>query len=291
MSTVELVLDAKAKLGEGPIWDADRQLLYWVNILDNELHIYKPSTEQDRVIDVGQYVGTVVPRRAGGVMLALHNGFAHLDLETEQLTPLTDPEVHLPDNRFNDGKCDAAGRFWAGTMSLKGGKKVGSLYRLDPDHTVHKMLEEVTTSNGIAWSFDNDIMYYIDTPTGTVDAFDFDLETGTISNRRTVITFPDGVGKPDGMTADSDGMLWVAHWGGGRVTRWDPHAGQLLQTVEVPAPNVTACAFGGSDLDQFYITTARNGLDDATLAQYPHAGGLFRTFVGVRGIRACEFAG
>jgi sugar lactone lactonase YvrE len=289
--SAELVLDTKAALGEGAIWDAERQVLYWVDILSCHVHIYDPVTGQDRIIDVGQYVGTVVPRRSGGLMLALHHGFASLDLETGQVEIVADPEQHLPDNRFNDGKCDPAGRFWAGTLALDGKPEVASLYRLDADMSVHKMLDQVTCSNGIVWTLDNKTMYYIDTALRRVDAFDYDHETGAISGRRAAFEVPAEMGYPDGSTLDSEGMLWVALWQGGAVSRWNPVTGELLQVVEVAAPNVTSCAFGGPSLDQLYATTARNGLSEEALAQYPLAGGLFRAEVGVTGMRAFGFAG
>lgn len=292
-ASAKLILDVKARLGEGPIWYAPEQVLYWVNIMENEVHIYNPATNEDRVIDVGQYVGTIVPRQSGGVMLALHHGFASLDLESEELTLIHDPEEAFPDNRFNDGKCDPAGRFWAGTMAMAGENRsgAGNLYRMDTNQSVYRMLSGVTTSNGIAWSLDHKTMYYIDTPTKRVDAFNYDLDSGAISKRREVIRFPEGVGSPDGSTLDAEGMLWVAHYRGGRVTRWNPTSGELLQTIEVPSPQVTACAFGGPELDQLYITSARNNLDEETLAKYPHAGGLFVAEPGVQGIEAYEFKG
>lgn len=290
--TAELFLDTKSKLGEGPIWDAQKQMLLWVNILDHLVLITDPASGETRSIDVGQMVGTVVPHGEDSVMLALHHGFARLDLESEELTFLSDPEADLPHNRFNDGKCDPAGRFWAGTMGVGDSRGAsGSLYRMDVDHTVHKMFDDVTTSNGIVWSHDNRTMYYIDTPLGRVDAFDYDHASGNISNRRTAVTIPDGQGYPDGMTIDADGNLWVAHWGGHRISCWDPQKGELLETVMVPAPQVTACAFGGPQLDQLYITTARNGLDDATLAEYPHAGGVFLATPNVHGVPAFAFGG
>ena len=147
--SLELVIDAKARLGEGAIWHAQKQLFYWINILGNEVHIYDPVSGEDRVINVGQYVGTVVPRSSGGLMVALKDGFAALDTETEALTFINDPEADLPDNRFNDGKCDPAGRFWAGTTSLEGKQKTCNLWRLDADFSAHKMLEGVSVSNGI----------------------------------------------------------------------------------------------------------------------------------------------
>jgi sugar lactone lactonase YvrE len=289
--SAELVLDAKAALGEGAIWDAELQVLYWVDILGNQVHVYDPATGQDRVVDVGQYVGTVVPRQAGGVMLALHHGFASLNLETEQVEIIADPEHHLPGNRFNDGKCDPAGRFWAGTLALDGAPEVASLYRLDADLSVHKVLDRVSCSNGIVWTIDNKTMYYIDTNLRRVDAFDYDHETGAVSGRRTAFEVPVEMGYPDGSTLDSEGMLWVALWQGSAVSRWNPVSGELLQVVEVPAPNVTSCAFSGPNLDQLYITTARNGLSEELLAKHPLAGGLFRAEVGVTGLPAFGFAG
>jgi sugar lactone lactonase YvrE len=289
--SAELVLDIKAALGEGAIWDAELQVLYWVDILGCQVHVYDPANGQDRVVDVGQYVGTVVPRQAGGLMLALHHGFASLDLETGQVKIVADPEQHLPGNRFNDGKCDPAGRFWAGTLALDGTAEVASLYRLDADMSVHKMLDQVTCSNGIVWTLDNKTMYYIDTNLRRVDAFDYDHETGAISGRRTAFEVPNEMGYPDGSTLDSEGMLWVALWQGGAVSRWNPVSGELLQVVNVPAPNVTSCAFGGPKLEQLYITTARNGLSEEALAEYPLAGGLFCAKVAVTGLPASGFAG
>jgi sugar lactone lactonase YvrE len=289
--SAELVLDAKATLGEGAIWDADRRVLYWVDIMGCQVHVYDPATNQDQAIDVGQYVGTVVGRRSGGAMLALHHGFASLDLETGQVEIVADPEQHLPGNRFNDGKCGPAGRFWAGTLALDGAQEVAALYRLDADLSVHKMLDGVTCSNGIVWTQDSRTMYYIDTALRRVDAFDYDPESGAISGRRIAFRVPPEMGYPDGSTLDAEGMLWVALWQGGAVSRWNPTTGELLGTVSVPALNVTSCAFGGPDLGQLYITTARNGMSEEALAKYPLAGGLFCADAGVVGLPAFEFAG
>jgi sugar lactone lactonase YvrE len=290
-SPFELVLDAKATLGEGAIWHARRQLLYWVDILEGQLHVYNPANRLDRAVDLGQYVGTVVPRTQGGLMLALHHGLAALDLDTSQLNILHDPERHVPGNRFNDGKCDPAGRFWAGTMSTDGEAGQGSLYVLDRDHSLRRALAGVSTSNGLAWSLDGRVMYYIDTPTRIVAAFDFDVGSGSIANRREAIVIPPEHGYPDGMTIDAEGMLWIAHWGGSRVTRWDPAASRLLQTLPLPVTLVTSCAFGGPSLDELYVTSARTGLDAEALAAQPTAGGLFRARPGVAGTTAFEFAG
>jgi sugar lactone lactonase YvrE len=287
----ELILDARATLGEGAIWHAREQRLYWVDIEPGRLHVYDPADGTDRVFELGQMVGTVVPRARGGVMLALHHGFAAFDLQTGAMTPWSDPEHHLPRNRFNDGKCDPAGRFWAGTISLDREPGAASLYCLEPDGRVRAMWRGVTNSNGIAWSQDRATMYYIDTPTRRVTAFDYDVASGQIANPRTVITIPEDCGKPDGMTIDAAGMLWIALWEGGCVGRWDPRTGAWLDSVAVPASRVTSCAFGGPDLNELYITTARIGLNVSDLAEQPHAGSLFRARPGVPGVAAFEFAG
>jgi sugar lactone lactonase YvrE len=224
-------------------------------------------------------------------MVAVHHGFASLDLETERMEIVADPEHDRPQNRFNDGKCDPAGRFWAGTLALEGKRGVCNLWRLDADLTAHKMVEGVSVSNGIVWTQDRRTMYYVDTPTGRVDCFDYDHATGEIANRSVAVRIPGEMGFPDGMTIDSEGMLWVCLWQGGKVSRWDPREGRLLQTVDLPASNVTSCAFGGENLDQLYITTARSGLSDEQLQAQPLAGGLFRADVGVTGLPAFEFAG
>jgi len=288
----DLALDARALLGEGPVWDARKQVLYWVDIMGYQVHVFNPAASQDRAIDVGQPVGTVVPRRSGGVMLALRDGFTALDLESGKLTMIVDPEAHLPKNRFNDGKCDPAGRFWAGTMRIAEDQKgAGSLYRLDPNLSVHKMWGDITVANGIAWSHDAKTMYYIDSPTRMVVAFDYNVETGAIANPKPVVSTPDVPGVPDGMTIDAEGMLWVAYWGGWRVVRWNPHTGEALDVIELPVERVTAPWFGGPHLDELYITSARIGLSDEALAQQPHAGSIFVARPGVTGLPAFEFAG
>lgn len=290
--TVELVIDAKAELGEGAIWDAQAQRLYWLDIMKGEVHIYDPAAQTDRCIHVGEMVGTVVPRASGGLMLAVERGFASLDLNTEHLELVAAPEPRRPDLRFNDGKCDPAGRFWAGTM----GKDdmvdgAGTLYCLDAEQRLWPRVTGATCPNGIAWTFDRRTLYWVDTGGQTVDAFDYDDATGEIANRRAVITLPREYGRPDGMTMDAQGRLWVAGWDGHHVTCWDPANGECLRVLQVPASQVTSCAFGGPNLDALYITSARTGLDEATLARQPLAGGLFVCRPGVRGVPAFEYAG
>ncbi|RXJ04651.1 SMP-30/gluconolactonase/LRE family protein [Anaerobacillus alkaliphilus] len=288
---LELVLDIKATLGEGPCWDSKKQLLYWVDILEKRVYIFNPRTNENRCIQLNHYVGAIVPRNSGGAVLALEKGFYFLDTQTETLSLIDEPEKHIVNNRFNDGKCDANGRFWAGTMDKSYHKEQGALYCLNTNLAVKKQLSKVGLSNGLAWSPDNKFFYYIDTLTRKVVCFDFHLSTGEIENPREIIYFPEEEGMPDGMTIDEDGMLWIAHWGGSKVSRWNPKTGEQLTAIEVPALNVTSCTFGGKDLDELYITTARSGLNEDQLKEYPYSGGLFKIKTDVKGVQAYPFKG
>ncbi|MFG6494933.1 SMP-30/gluconolactonase/LRE family protein [Fictibacillus sp. UD] len=290
-SEAELIIPAKAILGEGPCWDSDHGVLYWVNILDKKVNVYDPRIHKNREIRLDQMVGTVAPRQYGGLVVALQKGFYFLDLETEELTPIVDPESHLPENRFNDGKCDPFGRFWAGTMSLSEEKEAGSLYCLSTELEVEKKQDNLTISNGLAWSPDQTFMYLIDTPTKKVTRFDYDLQTGHIENPTEVIAFPEGVGAPDGMTIDEDGMLWIAHWGGAQISRWNPATAEQLLSIPIPSLNVTSCTFGGENLDELYVTTARKNTSAENLDRFPEAGGVFKIKPGVKGMPAYRFRG
>ncbi|NGP46802.1 SMP-30/gluconolactonase/LRE family protein [Bacillaceae bacterium SIJ1] len=282
--TVELLVDAQAALGEGPCWNEKEQKLYWVNILGKSIHRYDPETDKQEAMDVGQMVGAIAPCKDGRVVLAMQDGFFMCDWETQSLEAFGDPESHLPDNRFNDGKCDPAGRFWAGTMRLKeDARGHGALYCLEPSLDIKKKLDNIGTSNGIAWSPDAKKMYYIDTPTQQVVAYDYDIHTGAITNGEAIITIARGAGFPDGMTIDAEGNLWIAHWGGSGISHWNPQTGKQLDFIDVPALNVTSCVFGGPDLKTLYITSARTGTSAADLKQFPHAGGVFTLEADVKG--------
>jgi sugar lactone lactonase YvrE len=291
ISAPELVLDARAELGEGPAWDAHSGCLYWVDIHAGHLHIFNPQNKTDRRIEVGEFLGCAVPRRSGGVALGLRSGFATLDLSTEKLTRIVNPEPNLPGNRLNDGKCDPAGRFLAGSMNNTEVEACGSLYSLAPDGTVKTLVAGTLISNGLTWSPDQHTFYYIDTPTQIAMAYDYDLATGEITNPRRAIFVPPGLGLPDGMTSDMEGMLWVALWGGAKLTRWDPASGKLLAEIPFPALNVSSCAFGGPDLTDIYVTTAREGMSPEQLEEYPLSGGLFRIRTDIRGMPTFEFGG
>lgn len=283
MSNVTVAVQTPALLGEGPSWDAENNRLLWVDIESFKIHVYDPATGQDQAYDVGEHVGAVVPYRGDEVVVALRSGFYTYHLLTGELHAIEDPEQEKDTNRFNDGKCDALGRFWAGTMSMNNESKAGSLYCLEQGQPVRTMVQDVSTSNGLGWSPDRQTMYYIDTPTRSIDRFDFDLTAGNIKNRTSIIAIPEEFGFPDGMTVDREGMLWVAHWGGSRVTRWNPETSELLQRIDVPADQVTSCCFGGADLGDLYITTARTGIKEERLKETPDAGSVFVIRPGVKG--------
>ena len=290
--TAELVYHNYAKLGEGSLWNERAQLLYWVDIRRNQVYAYNPETHTNSGYDVKENVGTLVFREKGGLMLALKNGFASLDLQTGAVEKITDPEAHLPGNRFNDGKCDPQGRFWAGTMSYSSIKGAGSLYCLDHDFTVTKKFDNVTISNGLVWTKAQDTFYYIDTKAYSVDAYDYDPPSGSISNKRSIKQFSPEAGGPDGMTIDEEDHLWVALYGGGKVIRVDPQTGETVFEVLVPhAPEVTSCAFGGKDWDGLYITTAAQKMTDTDWETHPHSGGLFCAKVPFHGVPSARFQG
>jgi sugar lactone lactonase YvrE len=233
----------------------------------------------------------VVVREKGGLMLAVKHGFAHFCPESGRLEMVAELEADKPGNRFNDGKCDPAGRFWAGTMALDIAPGAGSLYCLGVNGRVRRMLSGVSCSNGIVWTRDARTMYYVDTPTRKIVAYDFNAATAEISGCRVAVQVPDHLGLPDGMCIDINDHLWVAMWGGGAVCHWDPRTGSLLGVHPIPASQVTACAFGGARMDELYVTTARVSLSAEALAKEPHAGGVFRLRPNTSGVPFPAYAG
>lgn len=289
-SHAELISDARALLGEGPCWDASTQQLYWVDIPGQSIHCYNPTTATAQIWALPEQPGCVVVRQHGGLLLAVESGFALFDPRTGQYDRVCPIEHARAGMRFNDGKCDPRGRFWAGTMESQNPRvAVGKLYCLEPDFTLRTMETNVTISNGLTWNPDYTVMYYIDTPTRQVVAYDYNVETGDISGKRAVIEVPHDLGMPDGMTADREGMLWIALWGGWQVTRWNPHTGQLLASYDVPAGFTTSCCFGGPELTDLYITTAQPEASPPPVRPQPHAGGLFRLKTNIQGLETFTF--
>jgi len=286
MTHAELVLDAKAELAEGPCWLADRGLLAWVDIMAGRVHLFDPATGADRAVEIGQPVGAAVPTDDGRLALAVSDGFALLDLKSAHVELIVEVERELSGNRMNDGKSDPGGRFWAGTMALDMRAGAGALYRLDAKRNVELMVPGVSVSNGLGWSPDSRLMYYIDSPERRVDVFDFDATSGAIANRRPFLRV--GGGDPDGMAVDAGGGLWVAVWGAGKVLHFLPDA-TLSDEIDLPASRVTSCCFGGPDLQDLYITSAWQGMAEDQRSREPLAGGIFRSRPGVQGQPTREY--
>jgi sugar lactone lactonase YvrE len=268
-------------LGEGPVWDAGDQALYWVDIPESRVHRIAADGSLSSW-DTGQPVGAVVLRASGGLVVAVRDGFLALDPVSGKLTTLAEVERDRPENRMNDGACDRAGRFYAGTMADDERPEAGALYRLDRDLSVTRLRTGVGISNGIGWSPDERLMYYIDSHTHRVDVFDYNPATGAIDGRRPFAAVGQDDVVPDGLTVDADGGVWVAVWGGYAVLHHDP-GGQVLEALELPAARVSSCVFGGPDLDRLFITTAAGPGESA--------GALFVCEPGVTGQPSHPFRG
>jgi len=280
---IQVITNQKYELAEGPVWDARSQSIYWVDILKGALHEFNFQNSNHHTYSINEMIGSFALCKNGKMVIATQSGFGFLDRATGNLSKAVDTENHLPNNRFNDGKCDPQGRFWAGTMSLNEEPNAGSLYAFE-NNIVQKKIENVTISNGLAWSIDHKTMYYIDTPTFEVVAYKFEKKTGCISDRQVALKIPIEDGFPDGMTIDDEGMLWIAHWDGWQVTRWNPNTGKKLLCIKLPASKITSCTFGGKDLTDLFITSAYVGLSEDELKAQPLAGSLFV-------IRNCGFKG
>ena len=273
----ELLIDARATIGEGPVWDDARKRLLWVDIPRNHVHCFDPSSGTSTTHDLGQPVGSVATCSDGRLVAALRDGFAFLRPEIGVISEIIEIEKDKTANRMNDGKCDSAGRFWAGTMAVDhtpGGGKLYCLERTGAGTVVTPVLADITIANGLDWSLDNKQMYYIDSATQQIDMFDFDAERGALSNRRPFVTIPASEGLPDGMTVDAEGCVWVALFRAGKVRRYSLR-GALDLEVTVPVSLVTSCAFGGPGLELLYITTARHRLTPEEATAQTTAGGVF----------------
>jgi len=277
-------------LGEVPVWDLAEHALYWVDIEGRLLQrLHEPSGEV-RVWNLPERIGSFALREKGGLVCAFASGFAFFDPETEAIDWIARPEAHIPRNRFNEGKCDRRGRFWAGTMDDHLTDHTGALYRLDPDLSVHKMAAGIGISNTLAWSPDDRTMYFGDTLDSTIYAYDFDSLQGHMTNKRPFFDTKTDPGGPDGSTVDAEGYLWNAQWDGWRLTRYAPD-GRVDKVVPLPVQKPTSCIFGGRDLRTLYVTTAKWDLTDDELAAQPWAGSLLALDVGVAGLPETRFAG
>ena len=255
MTEVHCVANPRALVGEGPVWDDRRQVLWWIDVKNPRLFRYDPASGENREFVMPERIGCIALREGGGLIGAFMSGFKWIDPDTGAITPIVDPEPDRPGNRFNDGKCDRRGRLFAGTMDNAEVECTGTLYRLDPDLSVHVMGTDVHLSNGLGWSPDDRTLYYTDSLRRTIWAYDYDLDTGAIANRRVFARVPDEAGVPDGLCVDAQGGVWSAHWGGWRLTRYAPD-GRIDRVVEMPVPQPSCPAFGGPDLDVLYVSSA-----------------------------------
>lgn len=287
-ASLEPVLEAGAALGESPVWDDRMSTLLWVDIHRHQVHRFDPATATDQSIVLDQPVGSVALRENGGLIGAVGMSLGEIDEDTSAFTPWH--TVHDGD-RMNDGACDPRGRYLAGTLTEPLTQGASSLYSVEPGGRIRRLLADVTLSNGLAWSTDGHTLYYIDTFLERVDAFDYDLETGDIEaqSRRVVVDLREVEGRPDGMTVDADGNLWVA-MARGRAVRCYDKQGRLQHLCSVPAPIATSCAFGGPDLADLYITTGQWPASPRQLQDWPYAGALFRlSSTGARGVPSHRF--
>jgi L-arabinonolactonase len=293
---VRMLVDAKNTLGESPIWDEQGQVLWWVdNVGRPSIWRYDPSDGGVRNWEMPEEIGSMVLRERGGICAAMKKGFAFVELDPVRIEMVAQLENHLPHNRMNDGRCDRRGRFWCGSMDAR--SKFGpreasaSIYRLDPDLSCHRMDTGFTVSNGTAFSPDNRTMYYADTPSLNIYAYDFDIETGGIANRRVFARMDEPNARVDGAAVDSEGGYWCAHFSAWSIVRYSPD-GKLDRRVRLPTSGVTCVAWGGPKLDIMYVTSAQLYLPKNEESAYPHAGALWEIRnLGFNGLPEPRFAG
>jgi L-arabinonolactonase len=284
----EHVVACQNIVGEGPLWNAREQAIYWVDIDGKKIQRYYLNTKKYESFEMPIKICLMAFRSKGGMILGAEDGFYFWDPSTKKLDFISHPEKGKAEARFNDGKVDRKGRLWAGTMTYQGA--TSSLYRLNADLEVSQMESGITISNGVGWSPDNKTMYFVDSIRYVIYAYDFDFEKGTISNRRVFVQLTESFGIPDGLTVDSEGCVWVAIYGGWKVMRYDP-AGKVVDEIPFPVSKPSSCIFGGKDYDELYVTTISDGLTSEDKMQQPMAGDLFMIKTDVKGFPEPDFAG
>lgn len=279
-------IPSQCYLGEGPLWLAELGCFFWVDIEKGNLHRYHLASEKLEIRHFPHYLAVVLKSQNGKLILGLDRKLVRYDWETEELEDLCEVEANQTLHRFNDGKVDLQGRIWIGTLSTKFTDGAGSLYRIDSNLKPEVQLKNLTISNGMAWTKDQDTFYFIDTPTRKIQEFSFNVDKGEIEFRRIAVSIPEDLGFPDGMCIDREGMLWVAHYGGSGVYQWNPKNGELLDKIELPVPHVTSCCFGGENLELMLITTAQENMSESELKKFPKSGDVFLVKLEVGGFEA-----
>jgi L-arabinonolactonase len=293
MYEVECVVDSNSLLGEGPVWDPKESVLWWLDIYGRKIHRFNPADGSNVTWNSPEELGCIGLRANGGLIVTRKTGFYFFDPATGQFEAIIDPEAHLPETRFNDGKTDRQGRFWAGTMFEVPGREteyIGGLYRMDGDRSVHKMISGVSCANGLAWSPDSRRMYFADTWSRKVWRYDSDPDTGAIDNRQEFIDVAELNGLPDGATVDAEGCYWLTVPLTFQVCRFDPD-GQLMRSIQLPTDHPSCCEFGGPNMNDLYVTTARLRRPDEFFRDQRNAGGLFVIHTDVKGIPNTPFVG
>lgn len=279
----EVLYPSQCILGESPLWHPERKCCYWVDIERGILYELNWLSKATRSWEFNEKLSVVLQGKGSELILALQTMIVKFNLEDERMERLLDVEPPSSGNRCNDGGLDSKGRLWIGTMSLQHTEGAGSLYCVDVDRKVNKKRGYISISNGIVWSLDNKRMFYIDSPTQVVQSFLFEEEKSEIVFEKNAVDIPSDMGSPDGMAIDREGMLWIAHWGGFGVYRWNPYNGKLLSKIDVPVPQVSSCAFVGDESDHLLITTARENLSPEEIKKYPESGDVFIIKTGVKG--------
>ena len=291
MSAVECIVDCQNTLGEEPAWSVDEQKLFWIDIEKSELWRYDPETGDTKVWKTPERVGSFAFREEGGLIVAFESGLAFYYPENGDIEKIQDIEPDLATTRMNDGRCDRQGRFIVGGMDESdNGEAISNVYRVDNDLGVHKIISGVACANSTCFSPDGQVMYFADTPTGEIWAYDYDTNTGAIANKRVFTDFSDQPGIPDGSIVDAEGFLWNAQWNGYRVIRYRPD-GSVDRVIDIPVMNPTCVTFGGKDLDVLYVTTARYLMTPEQIEAEPLSGGLFAVKVDVKGLNEPKFCG
>ena len=290
MKNAEPVLPCQNRLGEGPIWSVEEQSLYWVDIVAPAIHRFRPSDGAHDRWMMPEHVGSLSMRETGGLVVALKSGFALFDPESRRIDMINDAEADQLDNRFNDGRCDRRGRFLAGSLTYSEDAPAGSLWSLDIDHKATPVLNGITVSNGLCWSPDGATMYFVDTPTREIRAYEYDQDAGIPQNPRVIATTDEDGGWPDGSITDSEGCIWNSEWDGARVVRYTPD-GTVDRIVNVPARRATCAAFGGPDLKTLYITSAWDRMSQSEREEWPLSGNLFAIDVDIPGLPDPKYGG